>query len=156
METARSCALGCGMAILVAASLSGCVTMEERDRLVMANRSLQAEKAQLEADLDDARGLTDGMRTKITAYEGSLGDKDRLIENLQDENATLDRSFSQAQQLVQKFADMPSMAPVIMDQGLPPELDEALRAFSERAKKDRGFSPRAATSAGEPVGKSVM
>ncbi len=89
-----------------------------------------AEKAQLEADLDDARGLTDGMRTKITAYEGSLVDKDRLIENLQEENATLDRSFSQAQQLVQKFADMPAMAPVVMEKGLPAELDEALRAFS--------------------------
>lgn len=130
METTRRWALGFGMTILLAAGLSGCVSMEERDRLLMANRSLQAEKAQLEANLDDSRNLTDGMRSKIAAYEGSLSDKDRLIENLQDENTTLDRSFSQAQQLVQKFADMPAMAPVVMEKGLPPELDEALRAFS--------------------------
>jgi hypothetical protein len=32
--------------------------------------------------------------------------------------------------------------------------DEALRAFSKRAEKDRGFAPRAVVSADQPVGQS--
>ncbi len=119
------------MTILVAAGLSGCVSIEERDRLLMANRSLQAEKAQLEADLDDTRGLADGLRMKVGAFEGSLNDKERVIESLQAENESLDRQVAHAQQIVEEtFAKYPLNKPLIMDMGLPAELDEALRAFS--------------------------
>ena len=131
METTRRWALGFGLTILASAGLSGCVTVEERDRLLMANRSLQAEKAQLEANLDDSRSLTDGMRSKIAAYEGSLTDKERLIGNLQEENESLDQQVVQARQIVENtLAKIPLNKPVILDHGLPPELDEALRAFS--------------------------
>lgn len=131
METTRRWALGLGMTIVLAAGLSGCVTVEERDRLLMANRSLQAEKAQLEANLDDARSLADGMRTKVSAYEGSLSDKERLIGNLQEENESLDQQVAQARRIVEDtLAKIPLNKPLIMNQGLPPELDEALRAFS--------------------------
>lgn len=130
MKTTRRWALGCGMTILVAAGLSGCVSIEERDRLLMANRSLQAEKAQLEADLDDTRGLADGLRTKVTMFESALRDKEQSIESLQSENDSLDQRVAEARKYTEHLAKLSLNDPVIVERGLPPELDEALRAFA--------------------------
>lgn len=130
MMVTRQSIVACGLA-LTTAILSGCVSFEERDRLVMANRALQGEKAQLEADLDDARGMADGLSAKTEGFETAIRDKTSLIENLQEENDSLDQQVAQARKIVeQTLAKIPVNDPVIVSGGLPAELNEALRAFA--------------------------
>jgi chemotaxis protein MotB len=115
---------------LIAAS-GGCKSLDEYRQLEMHNKTLQAEKAQLESDVYDCRSVTDNLRTKLTSVEGELDTKQQLVGNLQRENDRLATKCNEMTKIVETMADKGLPEPVvIVDKALPPELDNALKSFA--------------------------
>lgn len=111
----------------------GCKSLDEYRQLEMHNKTLQAEKAQLESDVYDCRSVTDNLRTKLTSVEGELDTKQQLVGNLQRENDRLAAKCDEMTKIVETMADKGLPEPVvIVDHPLPPELDSALKTFASQ------------------------
>jgi len=106
--------------------------LEERDRLLWANRTLDAKKAELETEVYDTRTVAENYRAKLTAAETTMEDKDRLIEDLRLENDRLQKGADSAMGIMEKFAKVPVNPVVVMERRLPPELDSAVKAFAQQ------------------------
>ena len=120
----------------------GCKSLDEYRQLEMAHRTTQAEKAQVESELYDARAVADSLRTKLTATEGELDTKNQLIANLQDESDRLEAAFASAQETLEKLAasHMPTEPVVITETKLPPALDTALKEFVTQYPNDVDYN----------------
>lgn len=112
--------------------LSGCASLEELRQVQMAQRTLEAEKADLEQQLFDSRSAKATLRSRADSLESQLLVKDQLIANLTSENDGLEDKFRRAQSVVEKLASKP-IGPVALGAGkLPAELDAALRQFASQ------------------------
>ncbi len=115
---------------LVAVLTTGCASLEELRQVQMAQRTLEAEKADLEQQLYDARTMLGSLRTRSDSLEQQIGVKDQFIANLTTENDGLEDKFRHAQRILEKVADRP-IGQVVMGSGaVPPELDAALRQLA--------------------------
>lgn len=134
--------VGLAVVSLVVPVGSGCKSLDEYRQLEMAHRTTQAEKAQVESELYDARAVADSLRTKLTATEGELNTKNQLIANLQDENDRLEAAFASAQETLEKLAasHMPTEPVVITETRLPPALDTALKEFATQYPNDVDYN----------------
>lgn len=112
---------------------TGCVSLDEHRQLQMAHRSLEAEKAQLEAELYDSRSGSGGMRTKLEAAEQRLADREALVANLQSENDRLHAAFNKAQTALGAMAAKNIVNdPILIETKLPAQLDSALKQFASQ------------------------
>jgi chemotaxis protein MotB len=109
--------------------VNGCASMDELNQVKMDNRNLQAEKAQLEQDLFDARTVTGTLRSRADSLDAQLSTKDEVIHNLQRENDGLEDKFGKALAISEGIADR-GIAPVALGAQLPQELDTALQGFA--------------------------
>ncbi len=110
---------------------TGCVGLDKHRQLEMSHMRLQAEKAEIEQELYDARSVTDNLRTKVTSLEGELDTKAQLVTNLQSENDHLDTAFGSAQKTLEAMADRGMPGPAVITQTILPEaLDSALKRFA--------------------------
>jgi len=117
--------------VAVAAGAVGCVSLDKHRQLQMSQKTALAEKAQVEQELFDCRSVTDNLRSKVTALEGEMDTKERLVANVQSENDRLETAFGSAQKTLESLADRPlPETAVIRETILPEVLDTALKQFA--------------------------
>ena len=118
--------------VLALGMVGGCVSQQDYDQLMMANRAMEEREQKLQQDLYDSRTLADTLRDRVAAMEREIETKDALVTNLQGENDRLAESFGRAQDLMQKMAHQPPSKPIVLTRVLPPALDSALKAFAAK------------------------
>jgi chemotaxis protein MotB len=111
---------------------AGCKTLDEYRQLEMSLKTMNAEKAQVEADLYDCRSVSDNLRTKLASNEAELQTKGRLADNLQQENDRLAQKADEMARIAEQLAKKGITDPVVIERKLPPELDTALRDFASQ------------------------
>lgn len=122
---------GIGLLAMAATLLTGCVSLEEHDRMKWANRTLESKNAELQQELTDARNVSETLRSRVESCEGAQGDKDRLVSSLQGENDRILRDAEQAKGLLERLANQPVSPVVVVERKLPAALDTALREFAQ-------------------------
>jgi chemotaxis protein MotB len=108
----------------------GCASMEELRQHQMAQRRLEAEKAELTQELYDVRTATDSIRTRYDSCEMQITVKDQLVANLSSENSGLEEKFRRAQDALEMIASRPVGSVTVGPGKLPAELDIALQQFA--------------------------
>lgn len=122
---------------------AGCVSLDKHRQLQMSNRTLEAEKEQLEQELYDARNNNDSLRTRLAASEDKLGSKNRLVTNLESENNNLEQAVLSARELADKIAGQNTPGNVVVvEKRLPAELDTALRDFASQYPDSVYYDPQ--------------
>ncbi len=118
------------LAGVTVAILTGCASLDELRQTQMAQRRLEAEKADIEQQLFDSRGSVESLRTRADSLEDQLSVKDQLITSLTRENDGLEAMFRKTQEVLEKVADRP-ISPVAPGAGtLPADLDAALQQLA--------------------------
>ena len=111
---------------------SGCVSLEDHNRLKAAHRTLMAEKQSLSQELFDARNNNDSLRTRLDARSRELETTTELLANLRGENDLLDGIRLQAQQQLEAMADRQRLGDIsITGPKLPAPLHAALKDFAD-------------------------
>lgn len=125
------------------AACGGCVSLDEHRQLQMSHRTLEAEKAQLETELYDARNNNDNLRTKLASAEDQLTTKEALAANLQAENDRLAKAVATANTLLEEIAkkNMPH-DPILIETKLPAALDSALKDFAAQYPSAVYYDPK--------------
>lgn len=120
--------LGCGALI----AGGGCVSLDEHRRLQAQNRNLAAEKEALAQELQDIRGGSGSLRTRVDALEREVRTKDQLVANLRSENQLLEEMRRLAQNQLAEMADKQTLGDIaIVGPKLPQQLDSALKRFAD-------------------------
>ena len=118
-----------GSAVLIGAS--GCASMENYRRVKAQNRTLAAEREQLQQDLFDFRGANESLRGRVGLLEQELAAKDELVVNLRGENQVLDDMRKLMQGELESLANRQNLSPIqITGPRLPAPLDNALKQFA--------------------------
>ncbi len=126
-------ATGTLVMVAVLACTTGCVSLEEHRQLEMSHLSLQAEKAQIEQELYDARAVADTLRSKVSALGGELDTKGQLVASLNSENDRLEQAFGSAQKTLESMADRGIPQTAVVERTILPEaLDTALKQFGSQ------------------------
>jgi len=111
-----------GVAALIVSMNAGCYydqfLQEQR-----ANRVLQD-------DLHDAESMNQQLNTKIDSLNGQLAANKQTIDSLTAENESLRDKWGKAMAALEKMAGKGIETPVVVNQVLPPALDEALKKFA--------------------------
>lgn len=127
----------CGLVIT-----TGCVSLDEHRQLQMAHRTLEAEKAQLEQELYDARNNVENLRGQNASTQDRLADREALVSNLKSENDRLASAFADAQLTAKTLAQhgIPN-DPIIIQTKLPAALDTALKDFAAQYPDSVEYDP---------------
>ncbi|MBU0717798.1 MAG: OmpA family protein [Planctomycetes bacterium] len=116
-------------AVLIGAS--GCASIANHRRVKAQNRTLAAEKEQLQQDLFDLRGANESLRGRVGLLEQELAAKDELVVNLRGENQVLDDMRRLMQGELESLANQRNLSPIqITGPRLPAPLDNALKQFA--------------------------
>lgn len=130
MTRLRILASGAALAS-IAVLVSGCVGLDEHNRVKFALRKSQSKNEELARDLEDARAKAGLLEQQMVGKENELGVQKSLAGSLQQENQRLSSAYEQLQQefsaLVKKLG-MPK--PIVLERLLPPDLDKALADFA--------------------------
>jgi chemotaxis protein MotB len=117
--------------VSVSILVSGCVGLDEHNRVKFALRKAQAKNEELARDLEDARSKANLLEQQASGQDNELAVQKSLAESLREENERLAKSYDQLQQefeaLVKKLG-MPK--PIVVERVLPAELDKALESFA--------------------------
>ena len=122
----RAAVLGLGLMCML-----GCVPKEDYDQLLVMNRSLESEREAAMQRAMDAEAQADALRNHLRARETELATERALKDNLQQENDRLETMMADMRGLMEKLDSKPQ-EPIIIHETtvLPPELDQALKAFA--------------------------
>jgi len=124
------CVATAGLGCLI--GLAGCVSQEQYDQQVMANRKLREQLELARIELQDARSQSEMARSRMGTLENEAQTKNQLIANLTGERDRHLEAFRRAQAALEELASRKPHDPVVLTQALPPELDSALRDFATR------------------------
>jgi chemotaxis protein MotB len=120
-----------GAAALIVSMNAGCyydqLLQEQR-----ANRVLQEQLTRAKDDLHDAESMNQQLNTKIDSLNGQLAANKQTIDSLSAENESLRDKWGKAMAALEKMAGQPVGDTVVVNQVLPKELDEALRALGQQ------------------------
>ena len=111
---------------------SGCISMEDHNRLKAVHRTLMAEKQSLAQELFDSRNNNDSLRTRFEARSRELETTTELLANLRGENDLLDEIRLKAQQQLEAMAGRQRLGDIsISGPKLPETLHVALKGFAD-------------------------
>jgi len=120
-----------GLALVVWAGSSGCVSMEDYRRLETANRNLTVRLEQCETELQSERSRARELQAKLSGLQAQVEAKQAQLETLQDAKQKLQDAYDK---LLKQFNEVVAASklpkPVVVKQVLPPELDKALKDFA--------------------------
>ncbi len=131
-------------AAYLGAAGTGCVSLNEHNRLKAAHRMVLAEKEQLGTELYDERNVNDSLRTRVAALEREVGTKDELLTNLRSENNMLDQMRRMTQSELERAAGRIGDI-TIEGTKLPPQLDTVLKRFADEHPTEVVYDPRLGT-----------
>jgi chemotaxis protein MotB len=118
-----------GVAALVLSTNTGCyydqLLQEQR-----ARRVVEEQLARAQQDLHDAQSMNQVLNSKIESLNGQLTSKQQLVDSLTAENESLRDKWGKAMAALEEMAKKDMGKPIVVTQVLPPELDEALKAFA--------------------------
>jgi chemotaxis protein MotB len=135
--------LVCGFALTL---LGGCVSLDEHNRLKMAQRRLEAEKEQTEMDLFDARSVNNTLRARADSLEGELKTTKELVRNLRTEADLLDEIRETQQTTLEDMASRQTFGDItIAGPKLPEALDSALKDFAQQHADQVIYDPKRGT-----------
>lgn len=122
---------------------SGCVGLDEHNRVKFALRKAEAKNEELSRDLSDARLRAQTFDQQLAARDSELSAQRSLAGNLQQENERLGKAYDQLQAefsaLVKKLG-LPE--PIVVERVLPPELDKALQDFAAGHPEQVEYDPK--------------
>jgi len=122
-------------------SMTGCVSLDDHNRLLAAHRNLTGQKESLEKELFDARSVVDALKSRGDACERELKIKDELLANLRGENTLLDEMFKQAKGELTDLAGRDLGDIHIEGPKLPAPLDSALKGFADQHPSEVEYDP---------------
>lgn len=118
-----------GVAAFIVSTNAGCyydqLLQEQR-----ARRVVEEQLARAQQDLHDAQSMNQVLNTKIESLNGQLASKQQLVDSLTAENESLRDKWGKAMAALEEMAKKDLQAPVVVNQVLPPALDQALRDFA--------------------------
>jgi len=110
---------------------SGCKSLDDYRQLQAENRSLAAEKVQLEDSLSQLRSGNETIRNRISGLQEQLADKANLSAHLQQQNDHLTEANRIAQKTLEEMAANYKPGDIaITGPKLPAQLDDALKTFA--------------------------
>lgn len=116
-----------GLAVLWS---TGCVSVDEHQRVQAMNRDLNAQKQALNRQLLDERTSNQALQARLAGLEAESTTRRELINNLQNENNVLDDMRKMAISDLEDMAKRQQLGAIhIGANALPPELDRAIRDF---------------------------
>ena len=119
--------------LLAAATLStGCVSQTGHDDLLTINRQLEERKTVLEQEISSLRMANRQSNTTIAALDARLSRLTALEARYGEDQATIAEKNRTIAQLNAKIAEFGSgQAPIVVIEGLPPEVSDALRDLAD-------------------------
>ncbi len=110
--------------------VTGCVSLDEYNRLKAAHRNVIAEKESVAQELFDERHVNDSLRTRLDALERESQTRNELLANLRGENDMLDEMRKNAVGQLESLANR-RLSDIDIPR-LPAPLDSALKAFADQ------------------------
>ena len=110
--------------------VTGCVSLDEHNRLKAAHRNVTAEKESVAQELFDERHVNDSLRTRLDALERESQTRNELLANLRGENDLLDEMRKNAVGQLEGLANR-KLSDIDIPR-LPAPLDSALKAFADQ------------------------
>ncbi len=123
---------GCSAVAFCLLISSGCVSLDEYQRLQAAHRRGQAEREALLQEMTDVRAANDSLRSRASSLERELETRAELLANLRKENELLDNLREKTQTALDDMANNQTLGDIaIMGPKLPAQLDSALKEFAD-------------------------
>lgn len=110
---------------------SGCVSLDDHNRVKAQNRNLMANKQSVEQEMYEVRSANEALRARVDALASELGTNRQLVENYKSENQLLQEIHKNAQGQLEEMAGRQIGDIVISGPRLPAPLNSALKRFAD-------------------------
>lgn len=137
--------IGIGIVGLLVLTTSGCVSLDEHNRLKAAHRNMSASKESLQQQLFDLRATVDAMKVRNEACERDLRTTSQMLASVRGENELLDQMRRDAAKRAEEIANMPIGDITIAGAKLPERLDSALKQFAQQYPSEVEYDAAAGT-----------
>ncbi len=119
----------CGVVVALA---SGCVSKEEYERVVQAEKKCNEHREQLLQELQAEKDNVAALTNELAAVKDRLSGKDAEIARLQKENADLSAALDKLRETAEAAAQLDVPDPTVIVRKLPAELHKALQEFARK------------------------
>ena len=117
--------------VLGITAASGCVSLDDHNRVKAQNRNLMANKQATEQELFDVRAANETLRARVDGLTSELGTNRQLVENYKSENQLLQEIHRNTQGQLEDMAGRPIGDIIISGPKLPVPLNSALKRFAD-------------------------